>query len=152
MALDRLIARVEAGGQLDGPKLRKLAPAVVTVGELREAIAAYPEHPVAQAYALAVDGRPDERRLTVDRNDLLALCTNCAVVTHEEWTAGGVEISKSVGGPLAGGQGVGTTLQQIAQSAVERVDELRSQAAAEAVAAELVATDADDAADDEGSA
>jgi hypothetical protein len=62
-----------------GTKLRVQNSMQVTVKELKEAAEKYPEHEKAQVYLKGVRNLPDDKVVTVDREDLVAVLENLKV-------------------------------------------------------------------------
>ena len=104
MGLKDLIQRLKAGASSEPAIIvhRVPPPSRLTAGELREAVAANPNHPLAETMGASVDGLPDGHPVYCDAADVLALATNCAV-EHElvEDEHGDQVQTKKVGPSLA---------------------------------------------------
>jgi hypothetical protein len=97
MGLGDLINRLEHGDEAQGLVVRRLKPAEATVGEIREACDAFPDHPLAEIFRRATHGMPSTQPLVVDHNDLLALATNRDVVNRSAVQNGAMVVWKEIG-------------------------------------------------------
>jgi hypothetical protein len=97
MGLGDLINRLEHGDEAQGLVVRRLKPAEATVGEIREACDAHPDHPIAVIFRQATHGMPPTQSLVVDHNDLLALATNRDVVNRSTVRDGAMVVLKEIG-------------------------------------------------------
>lgn len=97
MALRDLIDRLEGGEEPQGIDVRRLRPAEASVGEIREAVNAHPDHPLAPVFRAAINGLPGSLRVTVDHADLLGLATNRQVNSRTAIRDGSVVSWREIG-------------------------------------------------------
>lgn len=101
MGVQDLVERLESN-QPQGPvPIRKMAGVQVTADEIREAIAANPNHPLAWVFGQAVEGQPGDTKLYCDRADILGLATNRAVRSRRHMVDDELHLSKELGPSLA---------------------------------------------------
>lgn len=92
--LETIRQKLESPPSDERMTVRRSATVSVTVAEIKRAIAASPDHPIARVYTSAVKGFDDSRALVVDAADLQAVLDGTEVELTEEYVDGGRVITK----------------------------------------------------------
>ncbi len=102
------INELESGktiGELKGLSIRVLKPLALTIKQLKAAVKAHPNHPVALACAKTISTLSDSKTVVMDRVDVQALIENKSVIeeTKIEETNGSKRrcLTKKVGAVLS---------------------------------------------------
>jgi hypothetical protein len=100
MPVQDLVDRLESNEPQGPVPIRRLSGVQVTADEIREAISANPNHPLAWIFSQAVEGQPGDAKLYCDRADILGLATNRAVRKRRHMVDDELHISKELGQSL----------------------------------------------------
>ncbi len=104
MTIDNLISRLENAHDAEEDSISVIRAVGVTVAEIQTAIDAFPQHPKAEIFRRAIQGKNPVETLYCDRADILGIAKGLAVVVEQTYSpADGVVMhAKKLGKSIAG--------------------------------------------------